>query len=211
MADHQRAAAPAGHQLDDRVATVPIQIVGRFIQQDQIGLSQHQCRKAQPRPLAATQGGECPRRIETVQSHLRQRLGQSRLQCPVGLIGVGETAVAGYDARQDGESPVDAENLCDGGVVCDLDRLAERADRAGARDGSRGGGELAGDEPQQGGFADAVAPDQACALATDTEADRWEEVTTVGGDVGDVLQNQKSCHGRPMFSGEHGCGGLVLP
>lgn len=55
MADDDRAAAPGGEEIGHRLASVPVEIVGGLVQQQEVGLGEDQGGETHPRDLAAGQ------------------------------------------------------------------------------------------------------------------------------------------------------------
>jgi len=97
--------------------------------------------------------------------------------------------VAGLDGPDRIQYTPDAQQVGDGGGVVPRERLPEVADIARGRDAAGGWGELAGDEAQQGGFAGAVAADEAGATGGERSGEARESGLAVRPGEGDVGKN----------------------
>ena len=94
MADDDRAAAPARQKIDDRPPSLAVEIVGRLVEQDEVGLVEDERRQPHPRALAARQ-----RRQQRFRARLQAEPAEgrrhARLEGPVGvceLVGIGVAA-----------------------------------------------------------------------------------------------------------------------
>jgi hypothetical protein len=89
------------------------------------------------------------------------------LQCPVGLGGIVQRAIAAFEPAQAGEAVGDTKRLGDRQAA--IHALGEHADRARALHRSAASFDVAGDQAQQRGLAAAVAADNAGPLRADRE------------------------------------------
>lgn len=119
-----------------------------------------------------------------------QRFVGTGLDIPVvtDRIEVALVDIAGLDRLHRVEDPVDAEQLGDGGVLPQCERLRQVADLAHGVDlpGSRL--QVTGDEPEQGGLAGAVAADQPGSTGSEGAVDTGERDGAVGPLEGQIAQ-----------------------
>lgn len=166
-----------------------VEVVGRLVQEQRGGPPDEQRGQGQPAALPAGKGAKAPvvfqcAQAEAVQDPCGAAVGVPGLPVlgpfQASAVGVQEFGVSGVvlgDAGQLLAEPVKfgevlagfAQRLLQYGgkreVRVDGHLLVEEAEVAGAGDASRVGFVDAGEQPQQGGLADAVLPDQADAVA----------------------------------------------
>src|SRR6185437_15031636 len=73
VAHDQRAIGPGAKQIGDGGAAIGIEIVGRLVKQQDVGLFEQQGGQREARTLAAAQGVDAAAEIEGGQAQLRQR------------------------------------------------------------------------------------------------------------------------------------------
>ena len=164
MADHHDPAVPASNHIGDKRPRLRIQMVGRLIQQDQVGPSQHQARQSQPRLLATAEI-----RRQTIQRQARQsdsveRLAGACFQRPVGIRQIALARLTGQDARNDRHGLVDAQRLGHRFAGRRIVSLVQDPDRAATRHNALHRRSLARNQAQQSALAGAIATDDAGAL-----------------------------------------------
>ncbi len=158
---HQRAAA-LRQVAREPVDPLHVEVVGRLVQQQQLGRVQQQARQRDPAPLAARQraDGRVEAGREPAQVHAPQEAVEDGAE-----RGVGRPLVIGPPAHQlvaDGQRGIEVVALGDQGHV----EPADAGDAPGVRRLE------AADEPQQRQLAVAVAPHHADPLAlVDAERD----------------------------------------
>ena len=159
MADDDRSAAPAGKEVDHRRASLAVEVVCRFVEQQEVGLREDKRGEARARALSARQCREM-RFGGRIQSEAGERGRNSGLQRPIGIGKFLGTGFAILGAAQQGQRVGDAEQVCDSFAWCGLNRLAQ--DAQGAVDGDRPGmgTQFARNQLEERGFADAVASDK---------------------------------------------------
>ena len=84
-------------ELGDQGARASVQVVSGLVQQDDVGLLHQHPGQGRSSRLAATERGRRPRRINALQTNLRQRGLQSGLQRPISLVEVGLIALSRRD------------------------------------------------------------------------------------------------------------------
>src|SRR4029077_14792374 len=103
MADDDRAGAPAAQKLDDRSAAFPVEIVGRLVEQDEVGFREQERGKSGPRALSTRQCRE--RRFgRRVQSEAGEARPQAYRQSPVRQGELFDAGFAALGAAQKGKS-----------------------------------------------------------------------------------------------------------
>ena len=140
VADHQRAAAPALQQVRHRGAPVGVEVVGRLVHHDEVGLGDQEGRQRRAGRLAAAQGrgGAIQRGSPPAPS----RPGAASMRCGNVQSAASRSprpALAGFEPRQPRQRLGDAQEV---GRACapggGLQLLAQRRDAAGNRHGARG-------------------------------------------------------------------------
>ena len=139
VADDDGAFLPAGENMGDGRAALGVEIVGRLVEEQEVGIGEEQRRERNPRLLAAAQRCQSPVGIKTGQADVGEGIVEAGLQRPVGFGCVVKRAVAGRKSCQPGEGFRDAEAVGDRCVRVDLDRLAKHADAARSPDRRRNG------------------------------------------------------------------------
>jgi hypothetical protein len=168
MADNDRSRTPASQQRNERDSAFRIQIIGRFIQEQEVAFGENRSSKRRPRALAAGQfsqlcfqgGGE---------ADLGQRFLQPGRQRPIArlqLINCGFPALRLDEQRY---SVPNAEQVGDCFTGIDLHRLAQFGHLAIELDTSSAWLQSAGDEREQRRFADAIASDKPNPLGSETK------------------------------------------
>ena len=100
MADDDRARPPAGEQLDHRLAALAVEIVGRLVEQEEVGLGEDE--RGEPGPRALPAGQRRQRRVgPRVEPDAAERGGDARLQRPVGVGQLFGGGLAGLGAAQE--------------------------------------------------------------------------------------------------------------
>lgn len=192
MADDDRPGPPAAEQVDHRLPPVAVEVVGRLVEQEEVGVGEDEGGEPGPRPLPPGERGE-PRVRRDVEPEAAEG-GDAGFLRPidVGQLVVGRLTPLG--AAEGGERVGDAEQVGHRLVRVDLDGLPEDGHAAADGHPAGAGAELAGDEPEQGGLAHAVAADQASPGGAEGQAEAREERPAVGGGVGEVGQGDGSGH-----------------
>ena len=125
VADDDRAGAPAGEQVDHRLPAVAVEVVGRLVEQQEVGLGEDQGGERGPRPLAAGQRRE--RRVgRRVQPEAAEGGGDAAPQRPVGVGQFVGGRLAGFGAAQHGERVGHAEQVGDRFVRARPERVWRR-------------------------------------------------------------------------------------
>ena len=195
MAGDQHPAAPPVHQCRHRRAARGIEIVGRLVEQQQIGRVEAQPRDPHPRSLAARKRRHAPVERHRVQPGLGKRGGHALLQGPVGFGKVLRASLAGQHPGQLRQPFAHAEHFVD--VPPARPFLAQHADAAGARDVPRHRRHFARDDAQQGRFARAVAPRQPGAFPPERQRQIIEERPALRRGGGKRIQGYEARHGTP--------------
>ena len=170
MADHHSPALPAFQHPGHDPAPFPIQMVGGFVQHQQIRLVHQQGGQPQPRLLAAAQRSGGSGWIKVGQTDLGKRRRNARFQRPVGLRQIVGRAISCQHPPDDRQAGGHAQCIGDAVVPRRADGLLQKADPAGAHDRPLARLGQAGDQAQQRGFAHAIAADDARALTPEGEA-----------------------------------------
>ena len=159
MADDDRTAAPARKQVDHRLAALPVEIVGRLVEQQEIGLREDERGESRARALPARQRGQRRVRLR-IEAHLGESRGHAGLQRPIGVGQLLGRGFAGLGAAQHHQRIDDAEQGGDGLLRVDLDDLAQESQPSVEGDAAGMGLQLAGDQLEKRGLADAVTADE---------------------------------------------------
>jgi hypothetical protein len=172
----------AGEPVD----ALDVEVVGRLVEQQQLGVAEQRLGERDAPPLAA--GQRADRRVEAAREAAHLDAAEQALQ-------------DGAKARVGGPLVVGAalyELLADGLGVIEVVALAEQRElqAADARDGARVGLLGARDQPQQRRLAVAVAADDPDAVAgVDAERDVLQDGTR-GVALADVLEVDQIARGR---------------
>jgi hypothetical protein len=170
MADHQRALAPAGEHLAERFSAVAVEIIGGFVQQQEIGIRKKERGKAGPCALAARKRVE--RRLRHgFQPHPGEGSFHARLERPVDIGQFPDRCLACACGPHQGQLGAHAEQVGDGGRRINLNGLVEHGHRAADGHGAGLRFQPAGNEMEKSAFADAVAADQSCAAEAEGKVD----------------------------------------
>ncbi|MNK99563.1 hypothetical protein D3C87_1199650 [compost metagenome] len=178
MTDDDRAATPGRQKIGDENAPVPVEIIRRFVEDQEVGSGVDLSRKCGPRALPAGQrrkrcGGQ------GIQPDLRQGPGNFVLQHPVDIFKLFETGRSRLRTGKDIKRIARAKQVGDGLFGHDLHALAQKIDAA--RDGNRARGwrQFLRNQFQKRRLADAVAPDKAGAFRSEAKIDVGKERMTV--------------------------------
>ena len=149
VADHDQRARPAVEQVLERGQRVDVEVVGRLVEQQDVGLGQQQPQQLQPPPLAAGQ-------VAAPASTAGRR--GSRSARPAGRPSAPRRRRA---SRAGATSSTASSTRSSAGQLADVLREVRQRGRSGRVLTSPAVGlELAGQQPQQRGLARAVDPDQ---------------------------------------------------
>ena len=178
MADHNGAAAPFGQKIDDCIAAIAIEIVGGFVEQQEIGIGEHQRSQHGAGALAARESfklrfGGCG------QGKAGEGFIEPRFDRPVGIGQLVGCSGSGSGAGEDVALGGGAEQVGYGLASPGLERLAQQADGAIDGDAARLRDQRAGDQPQDRRFAHTVAAHKAGALARKGEIEIGEKLRAV--------------------------------
>jgi hypothetical protein len=182
VADDHHDPRPGRDRVVEAAAGVQVQVVGRLVQQQHVGAAQEPGGQAEQDRLAARHLAHAPVQVEMGQPEPVQGGPGALLDVPV--VPDGGEAVGGrlapLDRLQRPAGPGDAEHLVDRQAGVQGQVLGQVAEAARDPHRPARGGELAGQQPQQGRLARPVGPDQAGAAGTDDEAEPFEDDLAVG-------------------------------
>jgi len=182
VADQQQDPGPL---LQDRVQAVPgvdVEVVGGLVEQQDVGATQQVGGQPKGDDLAAAESVQSAVEGEFTEPDPVQLGAAALLDVPV-VADRGEvflTSITGFDGVQSGDGSGDAEHLRGGQGTGQRQVLRQIAEGAGNGDGTGGGREFAGDQPKQGGLADAVGRDQAGVPGADGKGKVLEDGGAVG-------------------------------
>jgi len=145
------------------VPGVQVQVVGRLVQQQDVRPGEELRRQPGHDGLAARQRGDGPVQADAAESEPVELGAGAFLDVPAVPDG-GEVLLGGLaalDGVQRGARRADPQQVRDRGGAVEHEVLRQVADLAVDGHGPRRRAQLAGDEPEQGGLAGAVGPDQA--------------------------------------------------
>jgi hypothetical protein len=154
-------------------------MVGRFVEQVEIRLGERQRRKARASRLPAAQRARRPRDVDFIEAEAFERRVDTLRLCPVRRFDASSACCAGFDPCQTLEVLARAEQIGDGPVRPRRHRLAQHTDPAADAYGARERRDLAEDETEHRRLADAIASDEARALAAERQADAVEQAAPV--------------------------------
>ncbi len=191
VADDHHAAAEIGNAFFERAQGAHIEIVGGFVEQEQVGLRGEGAREEHAALEAAGERGEIGARVD---AHAFEEFFEAQLAFPRFLVR--NFHKAGGDDVVRGAGDVGGDFLREAGEA-----------RAGlARDDAGVGLHLAGNHAHEGGFSGAVAPDEADAFAgVDLEVYVFQDGRAAEGEV-DVEQVYESHWKCGMWIAECGMG-----
>jgi len=137
-------------------------MVGRFVEQQDIGTLQQLRGQRQPHRFAATEAVQPPLQRELAQAQPRQQGLRALAQIPVAVqaFKVGVAAAAGENRVQRGQAVGDAKCLGHARPRRDGEMLRQPGQGALHLDGAGQRCKFAGDQPQQRALAGAVRRDQ---------------------------------------------------
>jgi hypothetical protein len=196
VADDDGGPAPIAQQIGNGSAAVGVEFVGRFVEEDHIGLGEEQPGKSQPCALPTAEGFKQAVGRERGQPDPLQGGVDPIGQGPVSFASILHAAMAGLKPGKAIEIGGNAEAFGNGLIVIDLHGLAQHAERAGDSQRAGGGRQSPGDEPQQGRFAAAVAADQSSTMRTENEIEAGEERLIVRVGVRELLERDRGGHRR---------------
>lgn len=200
MADDDRAAAPGGEEIDHGLASVPVEIVGGLIQQQEVGLGEHQCGKTNPRRLAAGQAGQL-RIGRKIEPDARQHGREPRFEGPVDRGDVVGGGIAPLRTSKQRQRFPHAEQIGHGGTRAQLNVLAQQADGPVGQNAPGLGNMFPADRGQQRGFPDAVAADETGSFSRECQIEIGKKRTAVRRGQRQVRQDDGSRHGIPREQG----------
>ena len=126
MADDDRPRAPVGQKVDHRPAAVPVEIIGRLVQKDEIRLREDEGGKCGPRALPARK-----RRQQCFGPRIQPDAGESPgdpcFQRPVGKGQFLDAGRAGFRAVEQGQPVIRAKQVRDRLLRPQLNDLAQDA------------------------------------------------------------------------------------
>ncbi len=154
MADHDHDPRPGGDGRVQPPAGVQVEVVGRFVEEQDVRSAQQQRGKAQQHRLAARDLADRAVQPDVTEAEFAECRQGALLDVPVvaDRLEVLLGHVAGLDGVQGGAPRGDAERLVDLQTGVQGDVLREVADLTRDADGAVGRGEFTGDQLQQGGF-----------------------------------------------------------
>ena len=174
VTDHDRPAMPARQKRNDRLPALPVEIVGGFIEQDEVGLGKDQGGEHGAGALAAREGVE--RRVGLRrEAHLRQGGLDPGFDRPVCLGKVFGGGLPGFGTGDQGQLIAHAEEIGDCLARPGLQRLAQDADRAIGRHRAGLRWHFTGNQAQHRRLADAVAADKSGADCGKGEVEAGKE------------------------------------
>ena len=196
MADHDGPARPAAQQVGDGGPSIDVQMIGRFVQNQKVRLTEKQAGKTNPRLLPAAQRHGGPFRFELRQSDVGQSRGDTIIQRPVSELEVVARGLARQHSRDDRQRPGDAQQIRDGIARPGIPPLFQPGDVARARDSALGGIGLPDDQAKQGRLAGAVSADNTRPLTPEGEAQIREKGVTVRRAGRDAIERHDCGCGR---------------
>ena len=204
MGDEHQRAGPVAQELLQPVDRGNVQMVGRLVEQQHLGLG-HQ-RPGQQHP--ALEPARQPRELlVSIQPHAIQGGGHPLVQAPgprgfdaglhcgqgIGIhrVGMGQPVVFGQHAAQFAQAGCDHVEHAAAGIAGHLLFQPGHARAILHAHLAVIGQQLAGQYAQQGGFSSAIAPDQGNALSrADRQANLFEQQRTADADVDAFKGNQ---------------------
>jgi len=196
MADDDGGAAPVPQQGGHRLAAIGIEIVGRLVEQDDVGLGQDQPGERQAGALAAAERVEAALGGEVGQPDLLQSRLDAAGQGPVGRAGILDGAQSLFEPVEQSHGLGNTELLSNRHPLCHLHGLLQHAERSGKGNRSGGRGDKSGNEAKQGGFARAIAADQPGTAGAEGELEIGEQRLVIGRGPGELVQGNGGGHGR---------------
>ncbi len=158
-----------------------VQVVGRLVEQQDVGPGEQQRGEAQQHGLAARDLADGPVQADAAEPELVQGGPGPLLDVPV--VGEGGEVLLGRVARLDGVQGgplrVDAEDLVDPARGVQDEVLRQVAEFARDPDRAGGGRQLAREQLEERGLAGAVEPDEPGAAGADHEPEVVEDLRAV--------------------------------
>src|SRR5690606_22362276 len=191
----------AGPRLDPVVQPAPgvaVEVVGRLVEQQDVGPAEALRRQPEQHRLAARQLPDPPVQVDMVAPETEQRRPGAFVDAPV-FPDHREVLLGRVPALDGAYRPAylrDAEHLVDRQVSVERQILTQMADGAGDRDRPAGGLELAGDQPEQGRLARPVATDQTGPSGSDGEAETVEDPIAFGPAEVQIVDHNSMGHAR---------------
>ena len=168
VAGNEGGAAPLVDEGEDRCAAGAVEIVGGFVEQEDVRRFEPEPGDGDARALAAAEAADGAGEVAFGEIDLRQCFGDAVFKRPVGFGHVFFGAFAPFEAGETREAISDAEGLGERDRVI-RPALGEFADCAGDCDGTGCGFALPCDQRQERGLARTVAADEADAFGADGE------------------------------------------
>ncbi|MNH27674.1 hypothetical protein D3C79_877960 [compost metagenome] len=164
-------------------------MIGRFIQQQAIRTAQQRAAQCRAHSLPAAQGAGRPQRIERRQPGCGKGGVQTIFQIPLPFqaIDIVRQRTPLLNARQRGKHFAIAQQLRQRDLRCNLRLLRHIGQRSMFFHMPATRLIQAGDQAQQTGFADAVAPNQATVLLIENEIQRAEQHFAVSKLAGQLV------------------------
>ncbi len=176
-------------------ARVQVEVVGGFVQQQDVGAAQQQRGEPQQHRLAAGQLAGGPVQADVTEAEFAEGGQGALLDVPVVADGLEVLlgGVARLDGVQGGPPFGDAEGLVDAEAGVERDVLREQADLPGRADGAGGRDEFPGQQLEQGGLARSVGADEAGPAGSEGDVQAVEDGGAVGPGEGEVGTGEGSC------------------
>ncbi len=200
VTDDDRAALPVVQDRAYRLTALPVEIVGRFVEQQKIGPCEHRAGERGARALPTRKMHKRRCGIER-QVNAGQRLVDPRRQRPVGLRDIVERRRPRFGAREQGQRRARAEQIGNRRIGGNLHRLVQHGDVRAAADRAVRRRCLTRDQAQQGRFADAVAADDTRAFGAKLKVEIGKYAATVGGRPAEAGEGDRR-HGQGFPEGK---------
>ncbi len=137
MADDNSSPLPIRKHIGNSLTAIAIKIIGRFIQQNKIGLLKQQCCKCCSRLLPATQLGE-PGLWRKRKPERQQSFIETLRQQPIRLFEINVSARTRFDPLKHFKGITRVEQIGECLLSVTTDILRKHTNPAAARDGSTG-------------------------------------------------------------------------
>ena len=200
MADHDRTAAPRGQETGQGLASGPIEIIGRLVQQQEVRFGEDQGREPDPRDLTAGQTRQL-RIGRQIEAEARQRGRQPSFERPVDRGEIVDRRVAPLGTAQQLERRPDAEQIGHPRPCGQLRILAQQANAAIDQNASGMRKMLPRDRRKQRRLPDAVAADETGPLGRECQIEVGDKRTAVRRGQRQVRQDDGGRHGNPRGQG----------